>query len=175
MGLFSRGPDRATQAELLKQARNSTNWFGFALMHKRTNAPDESSIDLTVEENRIAIRREVVRLIQEYQLMGCTEAEIGGDRLVPLSKDAQANLVGSALVTVLAINSISLISRYYYEKFPRYRPLLEMVNNLAKVCCPGAAQMIGEDLPEEVSQTWPYFARMFSEAKAASLVTWPNV
>ena len=48
-----------------------------------------------------------------------------------------------------------------------------MVDNLAKTCCSGAAQTIGSDLPPEIVRTWPYFSKIFAEAKSANTWLWP--
>ena len=176
MGLFTPKPDRATQAEYMKQANNAVNIFGVALQRQVTTpSVGQEPIDLTVQENRDAIRDELTRIIREYGLEGCTEMEIGGVRLVPLSKDgSKSSLTDAALCAALAMNSINGITRHYYELFPKYQPFLEMVDNLAKICCPGAAQTIGPDLPPEAARTWPYFSQMFEEAKQAKLLQWPE-
>lgn len=179
MGFFSKKPDRALQGELIKQANNAMNWFGFALRFQKTNPPagmEDSAIDLTVKTNRDAIKREIVRLISECGLMGCTEGEIGGKRLLPLAqKPSRLPIEDVALCSALAINSINLISRIYYEDYPKYQPLYDMVNNLAKTCCTGAAQTIGTDLPPEVVKTWPYFSQIFEDTKRSTNILWPEV
>ena len=179
MGLFSKKPNRAIQAEFIKQANGAMNWFGVALRSKKTNPPSEKedlALDLTVKENREAIREELVRLIREHGLAGCTEAEIGGDRLLALRKQHEKSPVeDAALCSAVAINSINLITRLYYEDYPKFQPLFEMVDNLAKICCTGAAQTIGEDLPADVVDTWPYFSRIFEEAKRSGTILWPHV
>jgi nitrogen-specific signal transduction histidine kinase len=71
MGLFSRKPDRGLEAELAKQASGARNLLGYALTHKKTNPPagmEGAALDLTIKENRDAIRDELVRLIREHQL-----------------------------------------------------------------------------------------------------------
>ncbi len=179
MGLFTRKPNRALQAEFIKQATNTVNWFGCALRDKETNpraGMEDAAVDLTIQDNRDAIRDELVRLIRQHQLPGCTEAEISGIRLLPLAMEqSRTPIEDAALCSALAINSINLITRAYYEDYPKHRPLFEMVNNLAKTCCPGAAQTIGPDLPPEVVQTWPYFSRIFAEAKQSNTWSWPDV
>jgi hypothetical protein len=179
MGFFSKKPNRALQAEFIKQANNAVNWFGTALQSKKTSSltgMDDSTLDLTVKGNRDAIREGLVHLIREHGLTGCTEGEIGGRRLVPLAmQQTRSPLEDAALCSALAINSINLITRLYYEDYPKYQPLYEMVNNLAKTCCTGAAQTIGADLPPEVVETWPYFSRIFEEAKHSNTFLWPDV
>ena len=44
--------------------------------YSRTENPDEE-LDLTIQGNRDAIRSEVVRIVREFGLEGCTEVEIG--------------------------------------------------------------------------------------------------
>ncbi len=179
MGLFTRKPNRALQAEFSKQATNVVNWFGCALRDKETNpraGMEDAAVDLTIQDNRDAIKDELIRLIRQHQLQGCTEAEIGGIRLLPLVMDqSRTPIEDAALCSALAINSINLITRSYYEDFPKDRPLFEMVDNLANMGCSGAAQPRGPDLPPEVIQTWPYFSRIFAEAKQSNTLLWPDV
>ena len=66
-------------------------------------------------------------------------------------------------------------ARVYYEQYPKYRPLYEMVDSLAKTCCTGAAQTVGPDLPPEVVKTWPHFSQIFEEAKQSLTWLWPDV
>lgn len=179
MGLFTRKPNRALQAEFMKQANQALVMFGYALEFKKTiprDGMEHEALDLTTKKNRDAIRDKLVHLIREHQLSGCTEAEIGGVRLVPLAmKHSKPPIEDAALCSALAINSINGITRAYYEIYPKYQPLFEMVDNLAKTCCTGAAQTIGPDLPLEVVETWPYFSRIFEEAKQADTWLWPDV
>jgi hypothetical protein len=151
--------------------------LGYALIYKKTNPPAEgASLDLTIKENRDAVREELVRLIREYQLSGCTEAEIGSVRLVPIAMVQPKPAVEDAAVcSAIAINSANMITRIYYEQYPKYRPLYEMVDSLAKTCCTGAAQTIGPDLPPDVVRTWPYFSRIFQDAKQSLTWLWPDV
>jgi hypothetical protein len=91
----------------------------------------------------------------EYRLEACKEAEIG-ERLIPLVMDqSKSSITDAAVASALAINSINGIARIHYEDYPQYQPLYDMVNNLAKTCCSGAAQTIGPNLPVEVVKTWP--------------------
>lgn len=179
MGLFSRKPDQALQAELARQAGQVFNWFGSALRFKKAGPPvgmEDAALDLTVKENRDAIRNELVRLIREHRLAGCTEREIGGKRLEAVARKwPRSPLEHAALCSALAINSINLITRLYYEQYPKYPPLFEMVDNLAKTCCTGAAQTIGPDLSPEVVATWPYFSRIFEDARQSRFFLWPDV
>jgi hypothetical protein len=155
MRLFARKPSRALVAEFVKQANGVLNIFGYALQQKTTNpAAGDDALDLTVEENRDAIRDELVRIIREYRLEGCKEAEIGGVRLIPLVMDqSKSSITDAAVANALAINSINAITRAYYEDYPQYQPLYDMVDSLAKTCCSGAAQTIGPNLPVEVVKT----------------------
>jgi hypothetical protein len=179
MGIFSKKPDVELQRELIKQASNVTKWFGVALRYKKTFPPagkEGSEIDLTIKQNREAIKRELVNLISAYGLIGCIEGEIGGKRLLPLAqKNSISPLEDAALCCALSFNSINLITRIFYEEYPKYQPLCDMVNNLAKICCTGAAQTIGADLPLEVVRTWPYFSKLFDDTRKSKLILWPDV
>ena len=178
MGLFTRKPSRDLAAELTRQAASATAIFAYALKHKksmpRDRWPDEG-LDLTVRENRNAIRDELIRIILDYGLEGCPDKEIGGARLVPLASDQSSpTIIDVAVSCALAINTFNYITRLYYEEFPKFRPLYEMVDNFAKIGCSGGAQAIGTDLPPEVVRTWPYYARIFEQAKSANLPLWPR-
>lgn len=177
MGWFSPKPSRALQAELMKQANGALNILGIPLLHGVTNpAQGHEPLDLKQPETRTAIRDELVRIIQDFGLEGCKELEIGGARLIPLVMDESKSAITDAAVTsALAINSINIISRYYFEEYPEFEPLREMVNELSKTCCAGAAQTFGNDLPIEVIRTWPYFSRIFAQAKNSRLYSWPDV
>jgi hypothetical protein len=164
---------------LLKHANGAANVFGLALQLKTTNpaiGKEDDALDLTVKENRDGIRDELVRIIHEYGLEGCKEAEIGGARLIPIVMDqSKPPITDAAVFSAMAINSINLIARAYYEDYPQYKPLHDMVDNLARTCCTGAAQTIGPDLPSEVVRTWPYFSRIFVEVKSSDIWLWPDV
>lgn len=179
MGLFTRKPSRTLQAEFVKQANHVMNIFGHALKLKTTNpasGKEDDALDLTVKENRDVILDELVHIVHEYKLEGCKEAEIGGARLIPLVMDeSRSAITDAALNSALAINTINLIARAYYQDYPQYEPLFEMVDNLAETCCTGAAQTIGPDLPAEVVRTWPHFSRIFEETKRSDTWLWPDV
>ncbi len=179
MGLFSRRPDRGLEAELLKQGNHAMNWFGYALRFQKSNpriGMEDQAVDLTAKQNRDAIRDELVRIIRRHRLSGCSESEINGSRLMPLVKEqSRSSIEDAALCSALTITSINFITRLYYQEYPRCRPMFEMVDNLAKICCTGAAQTIGPDLPPEVIETWPYFARIFEDTKRANAWLWPEV
>ena len=163
----------------MSDAQGALNIFGCAVEHRRTNPAkgnEDAVIDLTLKENRDAIRQKLVHIIHQYGLEGCNETEIGAVRLIPLVKDkSKSPITDAALRGALAINSINFIARTYYEDFPHYRPLYEMMDNLAKTCCAGAAQTIGADLPPDIIRTWPYFSKIFAEAKTANTWLWPDV
>jgi hypothetical protein len=178
MGLFSKKPSRTMQQALLSQANTAVNVFGYALQHKATNPQDDSSdssIDLEIAENRKTISAELSRLIDECGLAGCTEAEIGSARLMPAAtKQPKTAIEDAVLLAAVSINSINLICRLQNDEFPKYRPMAEMVGTLATNCCPGAAQMLGPELSNEILETWPHFARLFDEAKASHSILWPK-
>ena len=113
---------------------------------------------------------------RDYRLAAST-ASLGEWFVMRLAhlKEMESPLETTALVNAHAIHAIDCIAKVYYEDFPKYRPLLEMVNNLAKSCCPGVAQTIGPNLPPEVTDTWPHFSRIFEDARGSHLLTWPDV
>jgi hypothetical protein len=180
MGWFTRKPNRALQAEFVEVAKDAFTMFGSAIEHKTTNplrGKPHDVLDLTVEENRDAIRTELVRIIHDYGLEGCNEEEISEVRLKSLSLELKLDqskpvITIAALSCAFGMNNTNWIARRYYEDFPQYKPLLEMVDNLAKTCCGGAAQTIGPDLPPEIVRTWPYFSKIFAEAKSANTWLW---
>lgn len=180
MGFFTKKPDGELQAEFVKQATGALTWFGHALQFKKTNPRkglEDESIDLLQRENRDAIRSGLIRLIAENNLgsRDSKHSKHTTDVLVSLvTKQNRPAMEDAVLVTMFAIHSMNMITRFYYEEFPEFKPLYEMVNNLAKIGCSGAAQTIGADLPDEIATRWPYFARIFQDAKAANSL-WPDV
>lgn len=182
MGWFTRKPSRALLAEFVEAAKTAFTIFRSAIEQKTTSpikGKPHAVLQLTCEENRDAIRNELVRIIHDYGLEGCKEEEIGEVRLKPLSLELQqgkytAVITINALACAFGINNINWISRRYYEDFPQYKPLYEMVDNLAKTCCTGAAQTIGSNLPPEIVRTWPYFSKIFAEATNANTWLWPT-
>ena len=89
MGLFSRKPDRELQAQLIKNATNAVNWFRFVLQHKRTNPKkgmEDSAFDLTIKDNRDAIRGAIVDQIRDHQLAASTGSI--GEWLISCLRDA---------------------------------------------------------------------------------------
>jgi len=167
------------QATYIKCADLAMNVFGYALQKKTPNPPknkfEDHAIDLTVGDNRTAIRGEICRLVRDCHFTSATDGESMVRALKERISNAETSLEDAAAVSAMAIGAINVVARSYYQNFPKYRPLYEMLDNLAKFCCPGVAQMIGPDLPEEIVDTWPYFARMFSDAKESSLFMWPDV
>ena len=90
MGWFTRKPNAALQAEFVEVAKDAFTMFGSAIEHKTTNplrSKPHEVLDLTVEENRDAIRAELVRIIHDYGLEGCNEEEISEVRLKPVSPE----------------------------------------------------------------------------------------
>ena len=178
MGLFTKKPSTGMQQALTNQANAAMNIFGYALQHKATNPQDDdpdSSLDLEDEENRIAISEELSRIVRESGLEGSSEAQIGSTGLMAAAaKQPKSAVEDAALCAAVAINSINLIYRLYTDEFPKYKPMAEMVGALATSCCPGAAQMLGPDLPEEVVRTWPRFASLFNDTKASQPILWPQ-
>lgn len=88
---------------------------------------------------------------------------------------SKSSVTDAAVVCAASINSINGITRVYYQDYPKYKPLYDMVDSLAKTCCSGAAQTIGPNLPVEVVKTWPYFSRIFEDVKRAAVWMWPDV
>jgi hypothetical protein len=166
----------------VEAAKTAFTIFRSAIEQKTTSpmkGKPHAVLQLTCEENRDAIRNELVRIIHDYGLEGCKEEEISEVRLKPLSLELQQAqskpvITINALACAYGVNNINWIARSYYEDFPQYKPLYEMVDNLAKTCCTGAAQTIGSNLPPEIVRTWPYFSKIFAEAKNANTWLWPT-
>ncbi len=178
MGLFTRKPSRSLQAGLVKNAKFIALFSGFALQHQKTNphkAYADQAIDLTQAENRNAIREELSRIIVHEGWSDMTSAQILSRQNTLASQVPSSTTEDAALITARLICSIDSITRIYYTDFPKYKPLQEMVNTLATTCCPGVAQTIGPDLPEEVLQVWPHFSQIFEDAKQSNLFIWPDV
>jgi hypothetical protein len=177
MGFFSRKPDKELQAEFVKQATYAVTWFGHALRFKSTNpnkALKNEGLDLTDAKNRTAIHVGLIKLIQTHSLSGDPSSQ-STESLISLVKQTPTTVLDDAVVcTMLAIHAMNMTARFFYLEYPKYEPLREMVNHLAKIGCPGAAQTIGSTLPDEVVSGWPHFAQMFASAKEANLLLWPD-
>ena len=120
MGFFSSKPNRSLQSEWIKQANNSVNWFGYALRCKKTNQPGDEVLDLTSYQVRSEINDALENLVYEYGLMGCSEAEIGGRRLMPLAtKQTRTPVETAALMSALSINSINLDNQELFRAVSR--------------------------------------------------------
>ena len=175
MGLFTRKPSRDLEAEFVKRATQVCQFFGYVLQFKKVAPRDgmeHEALDLNIEDNRSQIKARLVDLISEYQLGTAGDAQ----RLVEMAKAKYATPIENAAVcTATCIGMINLIAMAYYEDYPKYKPLYEMVDNLAKICCSGAAQILGSELPAEMSKAWPYFTRIFMDTKRAHILLWPDV
>lgn len=60
-----------------------------------------------------------------------------------------------------------MITRHYYEVYPKYRPMLDMVNNLAKIVPASLRIVFGEELPSDVKTAFPYASVLFADYAAA--------
>ena len=176
MGFFSRRPSRELQAELIKQANYAVVWFGHALRFKSTNPSkllNNEKLDLNQATNRMAIRDGVVTLITSRSLSSDPAGQ-STDVLVSLIGESTSVLDDAVVCTLMAIHAMNSIARFYYEDFPKYEPLREMLDNLIKIACTGAAQTLGSTLPNEIARGWPHFATLFNTAKDANLLLWPD-
>jgi hypothetical protein len=176
MGFFSRRPDRDLEATLIKQANFAVVWFGHALRFKSTNPSrllNNEQLDLNDAANRTAIREGVVNLINTRALSGDASGQ-STDTIISLLGKSTSVLDDAVACTLMAIHAMNSIARFYYEDFPKYEPLREMLDNLAKTACTGAAQTLGSDLPGEIEQGWPHFSKLFNAAKDAGLLLWPD-
>jgi hypothetical protein len=61
---------------------------------------------------------------------------------------------------------VDMIARHYYDLYPQYKPLFEMVNQLAKICPTGVQVIFGDDLPVEVRRAFPHFSSLFEQNRA---------
>ncbi len=75
-----------------------------------------------------------------------------------------------ALHTAIAIGDVDAIAAAI-DPLRAGKAQVELLKDLTRHCCTGAAQMIGGDLPMEVEETWPAFAALFKRARRFKL--WP--
>ena len=145
MGFFTKRPSREMQATYIKGADLAMNVFGYALQKKTPNPPknqfEDHAIDLTVGDNRTAIRGEICRLVRDCHFTSATDGESMVRALKERISNAETSLEDAAAVSVAAIGAMDVVAASYYQIYPKYRPLYEMLDNLAKLCCPGAAQI----------------------------------
>lgn len=149
------------------QANYAVSWFAYTLILKKTHPIGGQEIDVAVKENRDGIRESLCELIRE-RLGGSSAATEIEERLLATGQSGEA-LAQAAHRSALAIHYIDAIAKAHADSKSRY--LREVVDDLVKNACTGAAQTIGPVLPLEVVETWPHFARLFERAKDSAV--WP--
>ena len=171
-GLFSKKPDARTQQQYGRYGMQASQVCMYLFEHHACPPRDgHEEIDLTIDENRISLVKEIVENIVKLDL-----ASAGDEEKSQLLKDmAQSALTSPSNVTqtqeeagmILAmLNVVDMLGRHYYDLYPEYKPLFEMVNQLAKICPTGMQVIFGDDLPVEVRRAFPHFSSLFEQNRA---------
>ena len=150
--------------------------FGYALRRRRTNPPRAAPtpVDLTDPAARARIREALVELIDKHRLKGRPPREIAETLSPHLTIQTDA-VVDAAYETAFGLTTVETLSEMSPADFPRHGRMQEHFDDLAKIACPGTAQLIGDTLPQEVRDTWPRFSTTFDTVKAARSHLWPDV
>lgn len=171
-GLFSKKPDASTQEMYGRYGAQASQVCMYLFQHNACPPQDGAEkVDLTNEKNRAELVAEIVIRIDQ---LGLSDAG-GEDKAQIMMNMAQADLSNAdniytahadAGMVLSVLNMIDMLGRHYYELFPDYKPMLEMINQLAKICPTGMQVIFGDDLPVEVRRAFPHFSSLFEHNRA---------
>ena len=171
-GLFSKKPDASTQELYGRYGTQASQVCMYLFQHNACPPQDGAEkVDLTNEKNRAELVAEILAKIDQLGL-----SDAGGEDKAQIIMDmVQADLSNPGSIStaksdagmiLTTLNMIDMLGRHYYELFPEYKPMLEMINQLAKICPTGMQVIFGDDLPVEVRRTFPHFSSLFEQNRA---------
>ncbi len=170
--LFSHKPSREMQKSLGRQAELAARAFMYLYTHRACAPPDgKEKIDLSIDETRQSLVNSIIARIQSAGLEDANREE-RSKIINTMAKEDAANqdkisrelLDAGMLITIM--NSVNEITHQYYEVYPDFQPLFELVNNLAKLVPPGLAVIFGDDLPIEIRRSFPRLSVLFEQNRA---------
>lgn len=175
-GLFTKKPSHEIQNSLGKQAANITQSFSYVFQHKMIPPNDgniDNSIRLDSDEDSSLLRDRFIELINNNFLarMAFEEKTQVLNHLAKdifLSEEPPERYLDGAVFLLTTLNSADTITRVYYRDYPEYRPLLEMVNQLAKVVVPTLEVIFHNDIPNELRQVFPHVSSLIEQYRANS-------
>jgi hypothetical protein len=171
-GLFAKKPDARTQEMYGRYAHQASQVCMYLFQYSACPPQDgQEKVDLTIEDNRTTLVEEIVSRID---LLGI--AFVDGEERAEIFRDmAQSDVSNASSISVAKsdagmiltiLNIIDMLGRHYYELYPEYKPMLEMINELAKICPTGMQVIFGDDLPVEVRRSFPHFSSLFEQNRA---------
>ena len=172
MDCSQKKPDACTQELYGRYATQASQICMYLFQHNACPPQDGAEkVDLTNEKNRAELVAEIVGRVDQLSLF-----DADGEHKSQILKDmVQADLSDSDSIStaqsdagmiLTTLNVIDMLGRHYYELFPEYKPMFEMINQLAKICPTGMQVIFGDDLPVEVRRAFPHFSSLFEQNRA---------
>lgn len=171
-GLFSPKPDARMQQVYVQRATQVTQVCMYLFENRACPPKDgEEEIDLNDEHNRNRLVIEIVGIIENLNLSDA-DGESISEILIEMARkeindpDTVSLTQSNAGMLLTVLNMIDMLARHYYQIYPKYKPMLEMINQLAKICPTGMQIVFGDDLPVEVRRVFPHFSSLFEQNRA---------
>lgn len=162
------------QQSYIEQANKCVKTFMYA--HRFGGFPPldgHEVLPLSIKENRDQIVQEIRGLIEKYDLIGTKKQDEEFDlnqavqRLALDSLNHSSDARDSAVIILVTAPIIEMLSKHYYRFFPSYRPMFEMLDNIAKISMPILYTLFDEDMPVEFRQAFPYCSQMFESYRSS--------
>ncbi len=171
-GLFAKKPDAQMQQMYGRYAVQASQVCMYLFQHNACPPKDgEEKIDLLDESNRKALVDEIVKRIErldlssvDYESRSKNINDMARSDVEKSSEISQTQADAGMLITTL--NIIDMLGRHYYQLYPNYKPMFEMINQLAKICPTGMSVVFGDDLPVEVRRAFPNFSSLVEHNRA---------
>jgi len=170
-GLFAKKPSKDLQNKLGKQGYMVSQVM-FHITQKNEFPPPQlhqnNPVRLSNKEELNSVLEGLKTIITEYGLIDIPSQ----DKNLKINQLAQENsntpdrITDSVMLLLTSLNSADTIARVYYRDFPEHKPLLEMVNQLAKILTPAIDIMFGNDVPTEVRQAFPHVSSLIEYYRA---------
>lgn len=167
---FKPKPAPEQERQYVRQANQITQMFGYCTI-KGEFPPEEGQTDLSIknESNRTLIKNEVIRLIEAYQLKNLSLEVKTQAFEAMIQKPNKKQAEDAAGLIIISLNSLNMIASHYYECFPSYKPLLEMLNNLTKIVMPVLDEVFEGQLPDNLQNLFPRVEGLFKDYKNAMM------
>lgn len=139
------------------------------IMHHK----DVSAVMLNDSNERESVINRINELLEEQQIAEVIDEE--KSKIITtavkeyyLSGGVIDKYTDAAWGIIVNTNMVDLIARHYYQKYTEYRPMRELLNQLAKVTPLGISTLFGDDLPVKMRRCWPQFSSLFESNRANS-------
>lgn len=80
--------------------------------------------------------------------------------LLVTKKSIHSPLEDAVIALIVNLNYLDVVTKSYYQIYPKSSELLEILNTVAKTCPAGLEQAIGEKIPDTIRNIFPYFAHL---------------